>query len=209
MKPRLRKIAFSLALGMVACALVPSAKVDAFVLPASPAVVLAEQGPASSSEGELILDVINFILLLAALGYVLRKPARDFFTQRASSIRGKLDEGANALKAAEKKLAEIESKLLGFDEEVARLKAASEKDIEAEHRRIRYETSEQVVRIQQLVQAQIGAAARAVKLELKRAAADEAIEQARSMIATRLDDGARRRLVRSFLAGLHSMPGSN
>jgi F0F1-type ATP synthase membrane subunit b/b' len=208
MKLRLRQVVLGLALGLGVCLLARSAMAAPFVFPA-PAAVLAEQGSSNGSEREVILDLVNFILLLAALGYLLRNPAMEFFARRTASISGKLEEGAKALQSAQERLAEVEGKLAGLDEEIAQLRSASEKDMEVEHRRIRHETSEEVVRIQQLAQAQIAAATRAARIELKRTTVGEAIGQAREMIRSRMGNKDQRRLVKFFLANLRSIASDN
>jgi F0F1-type ATP synthase membrane subunit b/b' len=208
MKARLPRAALGLALGLGVCAVARTAKAAIHVVP-GPAVVLAAQGPSNDSERELILDLVNFILLLAALGYSLRKPARDFFAQRTASTRGKLEEGAKALEAARLRLAEAGEKLSGLDEEIAQLKVTLEKDMAAEIRRIRQETSDEVIRIQQFAQAQIGAALRAAKGQLKHFAVRESVEQARTLIGSRLDEKGRRNLVTFFLANLDTLAKRN
>lgn len=210
MKRLVRMAGLGLALALGVCSLSPTARAAAPAF-SGPSAVLVSQPPQAqdNSEREFILDIINFMILLAALGYVLRKPAREFFAQRAASIREKLEEGSKALESAQAKLAEIEERLAGFDKEVAELKVSSESDSEDEHRRFRQATSEEVVKIQQLAQAQVAGAIRAAKTELRLFAAREAIEQARAMIGSRLDEKGHKRLVGFFLANLQSLKAKN
>ncbi len=220
MKLLLRQSALGLALALGVCAMAGTAKAAALTIPGPPELLVTpapQKEAPDNSERELILDIINFIILLAVLGYfgpgllhsLLGASPKEFFANRSTSIRERLQEGAKALASAQAKLAEIEGKLAGFEKEVAELKLSSERLTEDEHRRIRQATSEEVVKIQQFAQAQIAAAVRTAKADLRLFAVREAIEQARAMISGRLDEKGEKRLVGFFLANLRTHTAKN
>lgn len=200
----LRKLLLGL---LLACVLADAATLKA----ASAQLVLAwaaapeqeEHGKEAEEEKhELYYKIINFALLAMALGYVLRKPMKEFFTQRSSEIVKALEEGRAALKESQAKLAVVEEKLRHLDEEIAAFKATSEQEMQQERQRLREETAREAEKILETARARTDSAVRAAKLELKVYTAQEALRLAERMIRERLDDPARARLVSQFIRTL-------
>jgi len=146
----------------------------------------------------LLYKVINFVLLAGALGYVLRKPARDFFRSRSASIQRGLDEGRKALAASAAQLRAVDEKLQRLDSEIAAFKASAASETEAECQRLKQAAAEEAERILDSARAQMESAVRAAKLELKSYAARQAVTLAAELIHQRLDEPGRSRLVRQF-----------
>lgn len=157
----------------------------------------SEGGEESNHEG--LYKLINFVLLVGALAYLLRKPLSDFFTQRSEAIHKSLEEGRQALAASEAQLRAIEEKLRGLENEIARFKAESAKEMEAERERLRQAAAAEAERMLEFARAQIASASRAAKLELKAYAAQQAVGLAEQAIRQRLDDAGRHRLVERFV----------
>ena len=155
----------------------------------------------SEREGsrELAYKVVNFLILVGALGYLLRKPLRDFLAGRSEAIRKCLDEGRKALEASQAQLQAIENKLRNLEEEIARFKAASAQEMQAERERLRRAAEAEAERMLEFARAQIESAARAARLELKAYAAGQAVDLAEQMVRERLDEAGRRRLVDRFV----------
>jgi len=151
---------------------------------------------------ELLYKVINFVILVGALAYLLRKPLAGFFVQRSESIRKSLEEGRKALESSQAQLRNIEEKLRGLEEEISRFKAAAAREMEAERERLRQAAAAEAERILQFARAEIDNATRAAKLELKVYAAGQAVELAEAMIRQRLDEAGQRRLVGRFVGEL-------
>jgi F0F1-type ATP synthase membrane subunit b/b' len=140
----------------------------------------------------LLFKAINFLILVVGLGYLLRKPFREFFTGRSTSIRKGLEEGRKAL----------EAKLQHLEEEIAAFKAAAARDMEAERERMRQAALEETEKILESARAQIEGAVRVAKLDLELYTAYQAIEQAEGMIRGRLDEQGQKRLLGQFMAHL-------
>jgi len=157
----------------------------------------SEGGEASNHEG--LYKLINFVLLVGALAYLLRKPLSDFFARRSEAIRKSLEEGRQALQASEAQLRAIEEKLRGLEEEIARFKAESAKEMEAERERLRQAAAAEAERMLEFARAQIASATRAAKLELKAYAAGQAVGLAEQAIRQRLDEAGRHQLVDRFV----------
>ena len=145
---------------------------------------------------------INFAILVVGLAYLLRKPLGSFFSDRLSSIRQELSEGRQALEASEARLAAIEEKLRNFEHELAEFRAASEREMEAEGKRLKDAAQREAERILDFARSQIDAAARAAKFDLRRFAAAQALELAEALIRERLDENTRHRLVDRFVSSL-------
>jgi F-type H+-transporting ATPase subunit b len=175
-------------------------------------------GSAAAAAGEekgqepahaLLFKVINFVLLVGGLGYVLRKPAADFFSSRLASIQKSLDEGRKALETSQVQLQAVEEKLQHLEEEIAAFRASAAREIEAERQRLQQATAEEAARILESARAQMGTAVRGAKLELKNYAAQQAVTLAEGLIRDRLDESGRRRLVSQFAATLQAKERKN
>jgi F-type H+-transporting ATPase subunit b len=161
-----------------------------------------EAHPGGESKRELVFKVINFVLLVGALGYWLRKPLASFFLERSTSIRKSLEEGRKALEASQGRLREVEKKLARLEEDIEAFKESSRREMEAERERLRQATAEEAEKILESAQARVEAATRAGILELRQFAAQQALELAEELIRERLDDSGRQRLVSRFVEEL-------
>lgn len=159
---------------------------------------------AKEERHELYFKIINFALLVVALGYVLRKPMAEFFTERSAGIRKALDEGRAALEQSQAKLGAVEEKLRHLEEEIAAFEASAELEMQQERRRVRAETARQAEKILETARVRMDSATRVAKLELEVSTAQEALRLAEQMIRERLDEPARRQLVSRFIATLEA-----
>jgi F-type H+-transporting ATPase subunit b len=163
----------------------------------------------SESPHELLYKIINFAILVGALGYLLRKPLAEFFGSRSASIQKSLDEGRKALEASQAQLKVVEEKLKGLEAEIAAFKASSARDMEADRQRMKQAGEEEADRILESARNQTTVAVRAAKLELKRYAAQKSVTLAEELIRARLDDSGRGRLVTQFVATIESKERKN
>lgn len=178
--------------------------------PAVQACSLLEGSESGSAESHhLLVEWINFLILAGVLGYLLRKPLARFFAERLDTIHEGLEEGRRALAASEAKVAEVEAKLRNLEREIADFRHHSELEMQAERERLRQAAEQDAQRVMEFAQAQIEAAVRAAKLELKRYAAGQAVELAESVIQRRLDDPTRHQLVNRFVAELKEPQSRN
>jgi len=151
---------------------------------------------------EAIFKWINFVILAGGLAYLLRKPLREFFTQRSASIRKSLEEGRKALEASQAQLQAVEEKLQHFEEEMAAFRAAALREMDAERERLRQATAHEMEKMLASVQTQMETTTKQARVELKLYAAEQAVEMAEKMIGQRLDEAGQQRLVSQFIAGL-------
>jgi len=175
----------------------------------APAFAYARAGASAAAAEEehggghsMLYRWINFILLAGGLGYLLRKPLKEFFTARSASIQKSLDEGRQALEASQAQLKAVEDKLQHLEQEIADFKAAAAREMDAERERLRQATAREAEKMLESARVQMETAAKAAMLDLKLFAAQQAVELAEQMIRQRLDDAGRRRLVSQFIAKL-------
>lgn len=155
-----------------------------------------------SHEASPIYRWINFAILVAGLGFVLRKPLAQFFAERTASIRKELEDGRSALSASEEKLRAVEQKLQRFEQEMADFRAAALKEMEEEHARMRQTTEQEAAKIMESVRVQMDVAGKQARLELRLYAAEQAVSLAEKVIAGRMDETRQKRLVGQFVEKL-------
>jgi F-type H+-transporting ATPase subunit b len=156
----------------------------------------------SGSSHDEFFKWLNFLIMIGALAYFLRRPLSDFFADRLDAIHQALSQGRRAVEVSEAKLGEIEAKLANIQQEIAAFRVDSEREMQAERERLKQSAELEAQRILDFAQVQIEAATRLAKVELKKYAARQALELAEVLVRQRLDDPARQRLVGNFVAGL-------
>jgi F-type H+-transporting ATPase subunit b len=166
------------------------------------AVMVEPPAAQKSSARERVFDWINFAILIAVLVYFLRKPIAQFFSQRSTEIRKGLEEGRQALEAAQAQLAAAEEKMRRLEPDIASFKASAAQEIEADRERLRRAAEREAERILESARHSIETATRAAKLELRGYAARQAYELAEKFVRDRLSDEARARLVQRFIQGV-------
>ncbi len=174
-------------------------------------VLAAQENPAvahGTAPGEeehgstLVWMWANFIVLAAALGYLIYKNAGPFYAGRSRKIRKDLIESTDLRKDAERRVAEIESRLANLEHEIAALREESEKEAGAETERLTAQAAADVAKIQAGAEQEIEAAGRAVRLELRRFAASLAVSVAEQKIRSRMTGDLDEKLVDSFVRKL-------
>lgn len=145
---------------------------------------------------------LNFITVIGGLGYLLRRPMRDFFTSQRAAIQAAIAEGRQARQQAEQRLAEIEQRLARLGEEVESLRRKSTEQAAAERERIREATQREAKRILATAQAEVESTSRAARLELRAYAARLAVNLAEQRIRQQLTPETHTSLFDGFVRGL-------
>lgn len=71
----------------------------------------------------------NLLILLAVLAYYLRKPLREFVSQRHTTLRDQIRGAAERLAAARQLQSEVAQQLARFDAEVAEMRAQADAEL--------------------------------------------------------------------------------
>lgn len=162
---------------------------------AAPAFAATEEGHG----GGLFWQVLNVALLLAVLIWFGRKPVLSYLAERRDTIAKNLDSSAQLLAEAERRLSEWTEKGANLDREVNEIRDATRRAAEAERDRILADAHATAERIRGSASAVIQRELQRAREELRREAADLAVELAAQTLREQVNDGDRTRLVDEFI----------
>ena len=172
-------------------------------------VALALVGPAAAwaaSEGghegglisldkSLIVQVINFLILLFILKRLLYKPFLAKMGERTQAIQKSLDEAQAARAEAMRQQEENEMRLRAAHAEAAAIRAQAMKEASEEHKRLVEAARAESQRLVESAKAQMDADVRRAREELRREVADLATAVAEKLVRRSLRDEDHRRIV--------------
>ena len=165
-----------------------------------------EGGAAGADTAQEVFKWINFAIWAGALFWLCVKKAPRFFRARAEAIGSAITKAGGAKAAAEAQLREAETKFGNLEKEVAELRAFAEREAAAEVERIRTATRSDREKIAAAAKAEIEAAERTARLELKALAAKLAVEGAESLLANQVTAPTQAGLLSCFVKSLEGMP---
>jgi len=154
--------------------------------------------------------LFNFLIIAAVILWFSRKSVPALFRNRTAAIQQAMTEARKASEDANRRLAEIETRLSRLDGEISAMRATAEQEAGAEEERIKAAAAEDAGKIVTSAQQEIAAAAKIARRELTAYAADLAISLASRQI--RVDASTDQALVSSFakqLAGNGSNKGES
>ena len=144
--------------------------------------------------------ILNFAIVAGVIFWFSKKNLPAMFRGRTATIQKSLEEARTASADANRRLAEIESRLQHLGEEISQMNATAESSAVAEDARIKAAAEEDARRIVESAQQDIAAAARAARRELTAHAADLAVTLAGQQI--KVDGRTDEALVRRFAKDL-------
>ncbi|MFI5113644.1 MAG: ATPase [Terriglobales bacterium] len=150
---------------------------------------------------------INFALIAFLVYWLSRKSVPAAMRNRTQSIQQALEEARAASQEANRRLAEIETRLRKLDVEIGTMQATAEKEAEAEEGRIQKAAEEDMGKVVAAAEAEIAAAAKQARRELTAHTADLAIALARKQI--NVDASTDQALVRNFAGQLSGNSGKD
>lgn len=170
-------------------------------------VQAAEEGgnPATERATE-IFKWINFAIVAGLIVWVFGKKLPTVFRARAEAVSSAITSATSAKAAADAQLREAETRLANLQKEVAELRALAEREATAEVERLRVATLSDAQKIAAAAKAEIEAAERAARLELKALAANLAVDGAESLLAKQLTPKAQESLISNFVKSLEGRP---
>ena len=167
----------------------------------SPSVKLLAKITGLSIDGAYWLAVIlNFAIVAGVIVWFSKKNLGAIFRSRTATIQKSLEEARAASADANRRLAEIETRLKNLGEEISQMNATAESSAAAEEARIKAAAEEDARRIVESAQQDIAAAARVARRELAAHAADLAVTLASQQI--RVDASTDEALIRRFAKDL-------
>jgi len=144
----------------------------------------------------LITMGINFLIVVGVVVWLSKKSLPAFFRNRTASIQKAMEEARQASADANRRLAEIETRLSRIDGEIAEMRAVAEKETMDEEQRIKASAEDDAQKIADSVGQEITAAVRNARRELTTYAADLAVALARKQI--HVDGATDQNIVRDF-----------
>ncbi|HXX71540.1 MAG TPA: ATP synthase F0 subunit B [Candidatus Acidoferrum sp.] len=165
--------------------------------------VVAQEGEASPAESPTgwVFRWINFAIVAAVIVYAFWK-ASPAFRRHADEISERIAEGTRAREAADKQRREVQAKLAGIEQEVARMRVEAKQGAEAEAERLRELARTEAETIEHAAQQEIAARERAARLELKALAARLAIERAEAALRQTMTPESEAMLFGTFVKAL-------
>ncbi len=141
-------------------------------------------------------EVFNFVVLAGALGFAALKILPKTFRDRESALQKELTDARTATEESRVRLNSVEERLSKLDDQIAEMKAQSEKDAAAEEQRFRAAAEEEKAKILAAADQEIASATQQGQRQLQQYAASLAVEQAaRRLVITAETD---RLLVQNF-----------
>jgi F-type H+-transporting ATPase subunit b len=148
-----------------------------------------------SLDKSLIIQVVNFLILMFLLQRILYKPLLAKMSERTEAIRQSLDEAQRARAEAARQQEENVERLRAAHAEAASIRAAALKEAAEEQRKLVEAARAEAARLVESARAQMDADIRRAREELRREVGDLAIGVAEKLIRKSLDDADHRRLV--------------
>lgn len=115
----------------------------------------------------LLIQVVNFLILIALLSKFLFKPLTKFLAERAEGIEKSLTEARLAREAAAKAQEEYRNQILATQREAALLREQAQREVETDRQRLLKESREEAQRLVADGKAQIEAETRRARASLR------------------------------------------
>ncbi len=170
------------------------------------ALAAEESGNTTTARANEIFKWINFAIVAGLIAWVFLKLTPPFFRKNAENISSAITKATAAKVEADRQLREAEEKLARLEQEVAQLRATAQREATAEAERLRAITQSDIQKVGLAGKAEIEAAERAARLELKAIAANLAVDGAESLLARQLTPQAQDSLVAAFVKSLEGRP---
>jgi F-type H+-transporting ATPase subunit b len=165
-----------------------------------------EGGNAGTERANEIFKWINFAIVAGLIAWVFLKLTPPFFQKNAETISSAISKATAAKAEAERQLREAEEKLAKLEREVAQLRATAQREMAAETERLKAITQSDREKVKLAAKAEIEAAERAARVELKKIAANLAVDGAESLLTAELTPRVQESLVAAFVKSLEGRP---
>jgi F-type H+-transporting ATPase subunit b len=155
-----------------------------------------------SVDKSLIIQVINFVILLFLLHRLLYKPLLAKMEERSSAIKKSLDEAQAARAEASRQQEENAARLKAAYAEAAAIREQALKEAGEEQRRLVEAARAESQRMMETAKAQMDADIRRAREELRREVGDLAVSVAEKLIRKSLREEDHRRIVDDAIASI-------
>jgi F0F1-type ATP synthase membrane subunit b/b' len=168
----------------------------------------AQEGatPAEHSLAGTIFKWIHFLIVVALAYWVFAKLLPPYARHNADRISAAIRKSTAAKAEAERQLKEAAERLSRLEQEVLQFREQAKKDAAAEWDRLRHMTQADVHKVGIAAKAEVDAAERAARVELKALAAKLAVDRAESLITGRLTPTLQEGMFKNFVHSLEERP---
>lgn len=164
------------------------------------AVASGGEGGLINIDKSIIIQAVNFGLLLFLLAKLLYRPLVTKMEERAQAIRKSLDEAQAARAEAQREREEHAAKIQAAHAEAQAIRAAALKEAAEEQRRLVEAARAEAARLVESARAEVDQDIRRAKQELRREVSELAIAVAERLIKKSLRDEDHRRIVADAIA---------
>jgi F-type H+-transporting ATPase subunit b len=142
---------------------------------------------------------VNLLVLIGGIGFLLRKPASEFFETRKKDITSGLDRARTAQEESSRRMAEIEKRLSRLSQEIAGLRTQADADSSKERDNILAEAKRDMERLVDQSRQEVDRIARGIERDIKAKIADAVIDRASRTLETQMTEDDQKRIVVRFL----------
>lgn len=153
-----------------------------------------EQGGIINLNLTLVLQVVNFLILIVLLHRFLYKPLTQFLATRAEGIKRSLEEAKAAREAAARAQQEYEARIAATRRESAAMREAAVREVEEERQRLLKASRDEATRLLTEAKTQIEQEVKRAKAELRKEVVGLSLGIAERLIARSLTADDHRRL---------------
>lgn len=149
---------------------------------------------------------VHFLIVAAVLYWLFAKVLPQTFRRNADNISAAITKATAAKAEAERLLKEAVAKLATLEHEVAQFRSQAQKDAAAELERLRATIKVDAEKIAVAARAEIEAAERAARVELKKLAAKLAMDHAETLVNKQLTPALQEAMLKEFVHRLEGRP---
>jgi F-type H+-transporting ATPase subunit b len=153
-----------------------------------------------------LFEILNFLVLAAAIVWALTSKLPKAFQTRTGIIQKNLLEARIATENAQARLAKVEERLSRLDTEIAQINTQAEQESHLDEQRIRAAAEEDRQKVVAQAEQEIAAAAAEAERQVRSFAASLLIEQAASRL--KVSGDVDQKLIEEFAAKLAAQPDS-
>ena len=179
----------------------------AMVIAFATAALCAEQGGSAAEQtAGSVFKWIHFVILAGVSYWLFKKVLPPVFRRNADKISDSISKATAAKAEAEQKLKQAAAKLASLEQEVAHFRAQAQNEAASEVERLRGMTKIDIEKVSLAAQAEIDAAERAARVELRALAARLAVDRAESLVARQMTPAVQEAMINSFVQSLQGRP---
>ena len=186
-------------IGLLCLALLPPVLLPA----AEEAAKHAEPGIVNLNIATLI-QVVNFLILIALLSRFLFAPLKKFLAERAEGIEKALAEARLARESAAKSQEEYRAQILAAQRESAALREQAQREVEAERQRLLRESRDQAQRVLEEAKAAIEVETKRARAALREEVVTLSFEVAERLLGRAMTTEDQKRLAQQYVRDLGS-----